>query len=144
MPLTIPIKDPFAPTSNGGRPTTAGDSAKHVMNASMTPRSIQNTASVRNQPALTPSTPSQKAKSVTSGKKGAASKTTNTSPVKDNTVVSSPHSGEWKKHPLSPDSSYLRADGVLINPNVSKKPFGQEEWYPDLTNAYKLKSSSYV
>ena len=143
MSLTIPIKNPFAPASNGGRPTTAGDSAKHVMNASMTPRSIQNTASVRNQPALTPDTPEQKAKSVTSGAKTrAASKTTNTSPVKDNTVVSSPH--EWKKHPLSPESSYLRADGVLINPNVSKKPFGQEEWYPDLTNAYKLKSSSYL
>jgi hypothetical protein len=141
MSLTIPIKDPFSPQTNGGRPTTAGDSPKHVMNASMTPRSIQGTAPVRNKPALTPNTPEQKSKSVTSGKKGAASNATKTSPekIKDLTVVSTPH--EHKKHPMNPEGSYLRDDGVLLN---DKQPFGQEEWYPDLTNAYKLKSSSYV
>ena len=132
MPLTIPIEDPFSPQTNGGRPTTAGDSPKHVMNASMTPESIKATAPVRNKPALTPNTPEQKAKSVSSGKKRVQK-------VKDLTVVSTPH--EHKKHPMNPEGSYLRDDGVLLN---DKRPFGQEEWYPDLTNAYKLKSSSYV
>ena len=118
MPKIIPIPDPFAPASNGGRPTTAGDSSKLIINASMTPRSIQNTAAVRNRPAVTPNTPSEKAKSVTSGAKSKAKKTSPGAPlraaVKDLTVVSSPYSGDWKKHHLTPSTSYLRPDGVLI------------------------------
>jgi hypothetical protein len=145
MSKTIRIPDPFSPFSNGGRPTTAGDSPKHVMNASMTPRSIQGTAPVRNKPALTPNTPSEKAKSVTpAAKTRAGSNAVKTSPVKDLTVVSTPSDKNWSKTPLTPDGSYLRRDGVLIKgDSPSKQPFGQEEWYPDLTNAYKLKSSSY-
>ena len=142
MSKTIRIPDPFAPFSPGGRPTTAGDYYKHVMTASMTPESIKATAPVRNKPALTPKKPSEIEKSITSGKKtGSPSKTTNTSPVKDNTVVSSPHSGEWKKHHLSPKDSYLLPNGVLINPNVA--PIKRER-YPELATADKLKTSSYV